>query len=153
VQQAIAVYNSDELDVDEGSGGSNNIHLKDCLKEGRKNLDAAQEALKYLCAPVHEPREIEQYLLYFCGNADNPNALSDTKALCISFYKSVATFVRVFSSISQDLAEAGYATAKIAALNSEVKFFSEMRAATKKHSSEEMDIKPYEADMRHLINT
>ena len=36
VQQAIAVYSSDELDTDEGDGGSNNIELKDWLKEGRK---------------------------------------------------------------------------------------------------------------------
>jgi type I restriction enzyme R subunit len=28
-----------------------------------------------------------------------------------------------------------------------------MRAAIKKHSGEELDIKPFEADMRHLINT
>lgn len=27
------------------------------------------------------------------------------------------------------------------------------RAAIKRHSGEELDIKPYEADMRHLINT
>ena len=32
-------------------------------------------------------------------------------------------------------------------------FYSETRAAIKKHSGEELDIKPYEADMRHLLNT
>ena len=32
-------------------------------------------------------------------------------------------------------------------------FHVEIRAAIKKHSGEELDIKPYEADMRHLINT
>ena len=35
----------------------------------------------------------------------------------------------------------------------EVEFYSDTRAAIKKHSGEELDIKPYEADMRHLINT
>jgi type I restriction enzyme R subunit len=153
VQQAIAVYSSDELDIDEGSGGSNNIHLKDWLKEGKAKLDAAREALKYLCEPVPAPREVEQYLHYFCGDAGVPNALNDTEALRISFYKSVATFVRAFAAISQDLDEAGYSAAEITSLNSEVESFSEIRAAIKKHSGEELDIKPYEADMRHLINT
>ena len=37
--------------------------------------------------------------------------------------------------------------------NKEVEFYSDTRAAIKKHSGEELDIKPYEADMRHLINT
>jgi type I restriction enzyme R subunit len=34
-----------------------------------------------------------------------------------------------------------------------VEFHADIRAAIKKHSGEELDIKPYEADMRHLINT
>src|SRR5947207_1585230 len=89
VQQAIAVYSSDELDVDEGCGGDNNVHLKDWLKEGKKKLDEAREALRYLCEPVPLPREVEQYLHYFCGDAANLNALSETEALRVSFYKSV----------------------------------------------------------------
>ena len=73
VQEAIAVYSSDELDIDEGSGGPNNVELKDWLKEGRKQLDAAREALRYLCDPVPPPREMEQFLHYFCGDAADPH--------------------------------------------------------------------------------
>jgi type I restriction enzyme R subunit len=36
VQEAIAVYSSDELDIHQGNGGSNNVVLKDWLKEGKK---------------------------------------------------------------------------------------------------------------------
>jgi type I restriction enzyme R subunit len=35
----------------------------------------------------------------------------------------------------------------------ETEFFADLRAAIKRHSGEELDIKPFEADMRHLINT
>jgi type I restriction enzyme R subunit len=153
VQEAIAVYSSDELDIDEGSGGSNNVELKDWLKEGRKQLDIVREALHYLCDPVPLPREVEQYLHYFCGNADNPNALAETEPLRISFYKAVATFVRTYADIAQDLTAAGYADAEATALKSEVEFYGDTRSAIKKHSGEELDIKPYEADMRHLLNT
>lgn len=99
------------------------------------------------------PREVEQFLRYFCGDAANPNALNETEALRISFYKSVATFVRAFAAIAQDLVESGYSDADLAALQKDVEFYSETRSAIKKHSGEELDIKPYEADMRHLINT
>ncbi len=34
-----------------------------------------------------------------------------------------------------------------------MEFYSDTRAAIKKHSGEELDIKPFEADMRHLLNT
>ena len=153
VQEAIAVYSSDELDIDEGGGGDNNVHLKNWLEEGKKKLDEAREALRYLCEPVALPREVEQFLHYFCGDAANPNALNETEALRISFYKAVAVFVRAFAAIAQDLAEAGYSDTEATALQKDVEFYGEIRAAIKKHSGEELDIKPYEADMRHLINT
>ena len=153
VQQAIAVYSSDELDPTRGSGGENNVHLKNWLEEGKRKLDEAREALRYLCDPVAPPREIEQYLYYFCGDAANPNALNETEAVRVSFYKAVASFVRAFAAIAQNLTEAGYSGTEAETLQKEVEFFAEIRAAIKKHSGEELDIKPYEADMRHLINT
>ena len=107
VQEAIAVYSSDELDTDQGSGGENNVHLKDWLAEGKKKLDEAREALRYLCEPVPLPREVEQYLHYFCGDAANPNALNETEPLRVEFYKATATFVRAFAAIAQDLDRGG----------------------------------------------
>jgi type I restriction enzyme R subunit len=153
VQQAIAVYSSDELDIDDGGDAENNVHLKNWLEEGKKKLDEAREALRYLCEPVAPPREVEQFIHTFCGNAANPNALNETEPLRIAFYKAVAVFVRSFAEIAQDLAAAGYSDAEATALQKEVEHYGELRAAIKKHAGEELDIKPYEADMRHLINT
>lgn len=152
VQDSIAVYTSDELDIDE-TGDDGNVAVKEWRKEGRDRLDAAREALHYLCEPVPMPRKIEQYLHYFCGDAGNPEALPNTEPLRISFYKAVATFVRAYAAIAQDLEGAGYSAADIAALKQEIDFYSDTRSAIKNHSGEELDIKPYEADMRHLINT
>ena len=134
VQQAIAVYSSDELDIDQGNGGDNNVRLKNWLEEGRKQLDSARQALVYLCEPVALPREVEQFLHYFCGDAANANALHETEALRISFYKAVALFARAFADLAQDLTEAGYSDAEAATLQKEVEFYAEIRAAIKKHS-------------------
>jgi type I restriction enzyme R subunit len=156
VQEAIAVYSSDELDVDEGGSDTpddNNVKLKDWLVEGKTKLDDAREALHYLCDPVAGPREVEQFLYYFCGDAGLAGALDDTEALRISFYKAVALFARAFAEIAQHLSEAGYSDAEAFAIRKEVEFYAEMRAAIKKHAGEELDIKPFEADMRHLLNT
>jgi len=156
VQEAIAVYSSDELDVDEGGSDTpddNNVKLKDWLIEGKTKLDDAREALHYLCDPVASPREVEQFLYYFCGDAGLAGALDDTEALRISFYKAVALFARAFAEIAQHLSEAGYSDAEAFAIRKEVEFYAEMRAAIKKHAGEELDIKPFEADMRHLLNT
>ena len=131
VQDAIAVYNSDELDLEDG-GIANNISLENWLEAGKRKLEAAREALKYLCEPVEQPRAVEQYLYYFCGDTNNPDALHDTEALRISFYKSVVTLVRAYATIARDLSEAGYNAGEMYALNTEIHFFSDTRSAIKK---------------------
>jgi type I restriction enzyme R subunit len=153
VQESIAIYTSDELDVDEADGKDGNVTVESWLLAGKKKLDEAREELRYLCEPVAAPREVEQYLRYFCGNADNPNALTETEQLRISFYKAVVKFIRTYAAISSNLAEAGYSGTEIDKVEAESAFYTDLRSAIKKHSGEELDTKPFEADMRHLINT
>src|SRR5262249_39918198 len=121
--------------------------------EGKKKCEGVGGSFFFLAEPVPQPREQEQYLFYFCGHTNDPNALNTTEPLRISYYKATATFLRAYAAIAGNLDEAGYAAAEIAALEIETQFYAETRAAIKKHSGEELDIKPYEADMRHLINT
>jgi type I restriction enzyme R subunit len=153
LQEAISVYSSDELAIDEGDGSDGNIEIKNWLVEGKKVLDAAREALKYLCEPVSHPREVEQFIHYFCGHATNPTDLADTEPLRMAFYKAVASFVRAYADLANDLAEAGYTEKEIVEIQKESVFYAATRDSIKKHADEEFDIKPYEADMRHLINT
>ena len=96
---------------------------------------------------------MEQYLHYFCGDANDPNGLNETEQLRISFYKAVVTFLRAYAAIASDLSEAGYSDTEIDRLRTQSVHFTDLRNAIKRHSGEELDIKPYEADMRHLINT
>jgi hypothetical protein len=68
---------------------------------------------------------------------------AETEPLRVSFYKAVATFVRAYAEIDQNLTEAGYSDAAVAALQKEVEFYSDIRAPIKKHSGEELDIRPW----------
>ena len=152
VQHSIAVYNSDELDVD-AEGDESNVIVKDWLQEGRARLELAREQLRYLCEPVALPRDLENYLRHFCGAPNDHNALSESETLRINYYKLSANFLRAYAAIALNLSEAGYSQAQIAELEAESNFVAETRAAIKKHSGEELDIKPFEGDMRHLINS
>jgi type I restriction enzyme R subunit len=151
VQNSIAVYSSDELDIENGDNA--NVIVKNYLEEGKSQLDATREALHYLCEPVAQPREVEQYLHYFCGDAKDPEALNATEPLRTSFYKAVVTFLRAYAATARNLEAAGYSDAEIATLEQETKFYADVRQAIKQHSGEELDIKPYEGEMRYLINT
>jgi type I restriction enzyme R subunit len=96
---------------------------------------------------------VEQFIHYFCGSAADVDALNETEALRVSFYKAVASYVRAFADLAQNLTDAGYSGAEASALQREVLVYGDIRDAIKKHSGEEFDIKPFEADMRHLLNT
>jgi type I restriction enzyme R subunit len=152
VQNSIAVYTAEELDT-ETCGDDANVTVKDWLVEGRKKLDTAREALRYLCEPVAQPKQVEQYLLYFCGSAADPRALSDTEPLRFNYYKATATLLRAYSDLLQHLEEAGYGFEERIQIKEEVAFHGNTRDEIKTHSGEELDVKPFEGDMRHLINT
>jgi len=153
VQEALAVYSSDELDIDEVTGEDGNVRLKDWCVEGKRRLDEAREALIVLCEPVPLPREVEQFLHYFCGDVSDPGALAATEPLRIAFYKATAAFARAYGAVASDMAELGYSPSEVTALKGEVEYYADVRAAVKKHSGEELDIKPFEADMRHLLDS
>ncbi len=152
VQEAIAVYSSDLLDVDEATGETGNVPLRDWRDEGRKQLEQAREVMVRLCEPVPHPREVEQYLHYFAGEASDPEALDATEPLRIAYYKATASYARAYSEVATDMAALSYDSATAAAIKAEVQYHADMRAAIKKYSGEELDIKPYEADMRHLLD-
>ena len=152
VQNSIAVYTSEELDA-ETCGDDANVVVKDWLVEGKRKLDEAREALQHLCEPVASPKEVEQYLRYFCGDGNRAESLNETEPLRIAYYKSTAAFLRAYADLAQNLTEAGYRYDVATAIREETEWHAEVRAAIKRHSGEELDIKPYEAEMRHLINT
>lgn len=152
VQEAIAVYSSDELDVDDATGESGNVPLHDWRAKGREQLEQARDVVMRLCEPVPHPREVEQYLHYFAGDARDAAALLGTEPLRIAYYKATAAFARAYGEVATELAALGYDPTSAAKLKAEVQYHAEMRAAIKKYSGEELDIKPYEADMRHLLD-
>ena len=152
VEESIAVYTSDELDL-EGEGADSNVKLKDWREEGRRRLDEAREQLSILCEPVPPPRNLEQHLHYFAGYAADEDALADTEARRISFYKLVASLVRAYAALAGEFTEAGYGIDETVAIEREVEHYREVREALKIYAGEVLDVRPFEADMRHLINT
>jgi type I restriction enzyme R subunit len=151
VQGAIAVYTS-ELDTSEG-GTSSEVLLQDRLTKGKERLDEAREALALLCEDVEPPKGELQYIHYFCGNTEIPSDLEEREPLRVTLYKCVANLLRAFAAISADLAEAGYSVAEAKQIEQEVERAVHLRGTIRQASGETLDLKAYEADMRHLIDT
>ncbi len=150
VENAIAVYTS-ELAQD---GGENpQILLQDRLTQGREKLDRALETIDHLCEPVQPPRAELDYIHYFCGNSEIPADLQATAPQRVTLYKSVAALVRAYANIAEELPAVGYSTAEIYRIKYQIDRYLNLREIIRKTSGESIDLKAYEADMRHLIDT
>lgn len=152
VENAIAVYASDELDTSTGDVDPN-VLLQDRLKIGRERLDNAIEKLALLCEPVEAPQEELQHIHYFCGNSEIPEDLEERAPRRATLYQSTATLVRAYAAIADEMEAAGYSADDITRIKMAVQRYTNLREIIKKASGETIDLKAYEADMRHLIDT
>ncbi len=151
VENAIAVYTS-ELDHSSG-GAAPEILLQDRLKRGRGRLDDAIEVLALLCEPVEPPKGELEHLHYFCGNTEIPSDQKEREPQRAALYKAVASLVRAYANIADEMGTAGYTTSDIERIQNQIKHYLNVRDFIRKAAEENLDLKAYEADMRHLIDT
>ncbi|MES1243067.1 MAG: restriction endonuclease subunit R, partial [Acidobacteriota bacterium] len=151
VERAIAVYTS-ELDHSSG-GASPEVLLQDRLTIGRERLDNALEALALLCEPVEPPKGELEHIHYFCGNTEIPADLQEREPQRAMLYKATVALVRAYANIADDLDRAGYDDAGVSRLKHQLKHYLNVREVIRNASGETLDLKAYEADMRHLIDT
>lgn len=151
VENAIAVYTSDLDDPEDGE--SPEVLLQDRLTKGRERLNAAIEALHLLCEPVENPRGELEHIHYFCGNTEIATDLEETEPRRATLYQLTVALLRAYSAIADELSEAGYSDERIAEIRDLQKHYLRLRDTIRNASGETLDLKPYEADMRHLIDT
>ena len=151
VENAIAVYTSE---LDHSSGGVDpEILLKDRMKNGRERLDNALEAIAMLCEPVQPPKDELDYIHYFCGNTEMPADLAEHEPQRVGLYKATAGLVRAYANIADELDKAGYNQQEISRIKFELDRYVKLREVIRNASGESLDLKAYEADMRHLLDT
>jgi type I restriction enzyme, R subunit len=151
VENAIAVYTS-ELDHS-APGPDPEVLLQDRLARGKVRLDAALETLAILCEPVPPPRGELEHIHYFCGNTEIPSDLEERAPLRSALYKAIAVLVRTYANISDEMESAGYGSADVTGIKRQLNHYLNVREIIRRASGESLDVKAYEADMRHLIDT
>jgi type I restriction enzyme R subunit len=148
---ALQVYTA-ELD-DSAGGPSPEVLMQDRLDKGSERLDNAFETIALLCEPVQPPKGELEHIHYFCGNTEIPEDLAAHEAQRVALYKAAAALVRAYANIADDLPRAGYSEAQIGTIKRDLERHLKLREIIRKASGETIDLKAYEADMRHLIDT
>jgi type I restriction enzyme, R subunit len=148
---ALQVYSSE---LDQSAGGcAPEVMLQDRLAKGRERLDNALEAVALICEPVLPPRGELEHIHYFCGNVEIATELALHEPRRVALYTATVSLVRAYAAIADDLAAAGYSADAIARIRKDVQRYLDLREIVRKASGETIDLKAYEADMRHLIDT
>ncbi|MFA5914913.1 MAG: type I restriction enzyme endonuclease domain-containing protein, partial [Burkholderiales bacterium] len=151
VENAIAVYTSE---LDHSAGGADpEVLLQDRVKKGRERLDHAIEALALLCEPVEPPKGELEHIHYFCGNTEIASDLGEREPQRAALYKATVALLRAYANIADELDAAGYGAADKARIRQQIDHYLNVREIVRKASGETLDLKAYEADMRHLIDT
>lgn len=148
---ALQVYTS-ELDHSAG-GAEPEVLMQDRLKKGKERLDNALEVLALLCESVEPPKGELEHIHYFCGNTEVPTDLQEHEPQRAALYKATASLVRTYANIADELESAGYSSSGIARIKQQLEHYLNIREIIRKASGESLDLKAYEADMRHLIDT
>lgn len=140
--------------MDHSAGGADpEVLVQDRLKKGRERLDDALETLVLLCEPVEPPKSELEHIHYFCGNTEIPTDLQEREPQRAALYKATASLVRAYANLADELEAAGYDSADVARIKQELDHSLKLREIIRNASGEHLDLKTYEADMRHLIDT
>lgn len=151
VESAIAVYTAE---LDHSAGGTDpEVLLQDRLTNGRERLEDAFEVMAVLCEPVMPPKGELEHIHYFCGNSEVAAELAETEPQRVALYRGVVALVRAYAALADDLESAGYGPPEVVRLKRELQRYVDLREIIRKASGETIDLKAYEADMRHLIDT
>lgn len=152
VEDAISVYTSD-LDYDNFEAKDIDVILKNRLIAGKKRLDNALEEIALLCEPVEQPKNSLAYIRYFCGNPEIESDLKARETQRTALYQKTVSLIRAYANIADEMEEAGYTLAETESIKKELDHYLKLREEIRNASGETLDLKTYEADMRHLIDT
>jgi type I restriction enzyme, R subunit len=148
---ALQVYTSE---LDHSAGGADaEVLMKDRLKLGKERLGNALEALALLCEPVLPPKGELEHIQYFCGNTEIESDLKAREPQRVSVYKGVVALIRAYANVADEMGAAGYSAADTDSIKKKMQAYLDLREILRKASGETLDLKAYEADMRHLIDT
>lgn len=111
------------------------------------------EAISLLCDPVLPPKSLLEYMHYFVGNPEIPDDIKTHEPQCVALYKGTAALVQAYASIADEMPKACYSDTQIKQIKLELDDCLKIREAIRINARETIDLKAYEADMRHLIDT
>lgn len=148
VQLAVADYTSgafedyDKADI-EGL-------IKNNYDEAKAEMDGARSSLIELFENVSAPQADTDFISYFCDSGEDEETAGRRDLL----YALTSSLSRSFATCCDRLASHyGYDDAQVDGLRKEISNYNRVKEMVRLASCDYIDLKPYEADMRYILDT
>lgn len=149
IQLAVKDYTSeafDSFDKEDVEG-----LIKDRYDEAKSEMVGSLASLTDLLGNVSNPKTDPDYINYFCG-IDSKD--SEMVARRDTLYGLVASLSRSFANCCERLvSHYGYSEDQVSDLRNEISGYNKVKEMIKLASCDYIDQKPYEADMRYILDT
>lgn len=148
IQTAIADYTSeafDGFDPDDVEG-----LIKNRYDEAKAEMDGALSSLAALLEDVPDPKEDTDYISYFCSE----EADEERSARRDTLYSLTASATRSFANCCDRLvSDYHYSQKNVEETRQRLAGYNRIKEMIKLASCDYIDLKPYEADMRYILDT
>lgn len=148
VQLAVADYTSgafEDYDKDDIEG-----LIKNSYDEAKAEMDGSRSSLIELFENVSPPQADTDFISYFCGFGGD----DETASLRDLLYGLTSSLSRAFASCCDRLvSHYGYSDAQVDGLRKEISDYNRVKEMIRLASCDYIDLKPYEADMRYILDT
>lgn len=148
VQLAVADYTSgafEEYDKEDIEG-----LIKSSYDEAKAELDGSRSSLIELFENVSAPQADTDFISYFCDSGEDEETAGRRDLL----YVLTAALSRSFAVCCDRLvSHYGYEDAQVDTLRIEISNYNRVKEMIRLASCDYIDLKPYEADMRYILDT
>lgn len=149
VQMAVSNYTSAAFDTFEQEDVEGLI--KNRYDEAKSEMVGAMSSLQDLLANVNEPKEDTDYIEYFCGENSEDDENTGRRDI---LYSLTASLTRSFGNCCDKLTSVyGYSEVQVNNIRNDIAGYNKIKAMIKLASCDYIDLKPYEADMRYILDT
>lgn len=149
VQLAVADYTTEafeDFDKEDIEG-----LIKNRYDEAKSEMVGSIASLNDLLGNVNEPKEDVDYIDYFCGENSEDDENTGRRDI---LYSLTSSLTRSFANCSDKLvSDYGYSEEQVNKLRSDISGYNKIKEMVKLASNDYIDLKPYEVDMRYILDT
>ena len=149
IQTAVHEYTSeafDGFDKEDVEG-----LIKNRYEQAKSEMTGSLASLRDLLAGVSDPKTDAAHVEYFCGSLDEPD---EKTARRDTLYALTASLTRSFANCCDALvSEYGYTDEQVSRLRNQIAEYNRIKLMIRLASHDYIDLKPYEADMRYILDT